>query len=103
MVQPLISRGYTVITVTHGNIPKYTVSEIVRDLYRAARFTRSHAGDYGIDPDRIGATGESSGGYLAPVGPDEPSVGLNPDNFNDLKRLLTEAQAILKREAAGKP
>jgi acetyl esterase/lipase len=65
VVEPLLSRGYTVVTVTHGGVPRYTIAEIVRDLYRAARFTRYHAADYGIDPDRIGVEGESSGGYLA--------------------------------------
>jgi dipeptidyl aminopeptidase/acylaminoacyl peptidase len=34
-------------------------------VYRAVRFTRFHAGDYGIDPNRIGVTGSSSGAYLA--------------------------------------
>ncbi|MDB5357303.1 MAG: esterase/lipase [Phycisphaerales bacterium] len=65
VLAPLLSRGYTVITVTHGAIPKYTMPEIVRDVYRAVRFTRFHARDYGIAPNRIGVTGSSSGGYLA--------------------------------------
>jgi hypothetical protein len=31
----------------------------------AVRFVRHHAGDYGIDPGRIGVVGGSSGGHLA--------------------------------------
>ena len=50
----------------------------------------------------LGMAPRRSGGYLAPVGPDEQPVGLNPDNFQDLKNLLTEAQTILKRETAAK-
>ena len=50
----------------------------------------------------VGMAPRRSGGYLAPVGPDEQPVGLNPDNFQDLKNLLTEAQTILKRETAAK-
>ena len=50
----------------------------------------------------LGMAPRRSGGYLAPVGPDEQPVGLNPDNFQELKRLLTEAQAVLKRESAAK-
>jgi hypothetical protein len=52
----------------------------------------------------VGMAPRRSGGYLAPVGPDELSVGLNPDNFREVKQHLTEAQTILKREtaAAGK-
>jgi hypothetical protein len=55
---------------------------------------------YNLNGLEIGMPPRRSGGYLAPVGPDEPSVGLNPDNFNEMKRLLVEAQAVLKREAA---
>jgi acetyl esterase/lipase len=51
--------------VVHGGLPKFTVAEAMRDVYRAVRFTRFHASDYGIDPNRIGVTGSSSGGYLA--------------------------------------
>jgi acetyl esterase/lipase len=89
VVQPLISRGYTVITVTHGSAPRYALSDIVRDLYRAVRFTRYHAGDYGIDPDRIGVTGESSGGYLAlmlaTARVEEPPLadGIDPSGVTD--------------------
>jgi hypothetical protein len=50
----------------------------------------------------VGMAPHRAGGYLAPVGPDEPSVGLNPDNFAEMKRLLTEAQAVLQREAAAR-
>jgi acetyl esterase/lipase len=62
---PLLSRGYTVVTVVHGGLPRFTVADGVRHAFRAVRFTRSHAKEYGIDPNRIGVTGSSSGGYLA--------------------------------------
>jgi hypothetical protein len=57
---------------------------------------------YNLNGLELGMAPRRMGGYLAPVGPDEQPVGLNPDNFQDLKRLLTEAQAILKRETAAK-
>jgi hypothetical protein len=50
----------------------------------------------------VGMAPHRTGGYLAPVGPDEQSVGVNPDNFQEIKRFLTEAQAVLKREAAAR-
>jgi acetyl esterase/lipase len=81
---PLLSRGYTVINIVHGGTPKYNMAEIVRDLDRAARFTRFHAHDYGFDPNRIGVTGSSSGGYLAlmlaTAGSSEPPLadGIDP-------------------------
>lgn len=54
---------------------------------------------YNLNGLEVGMAPRRSGGYLAPVGPDELSVGLNPDNFEELKRLLNDAQTILKREA----
>ncbi|HMF15013.1 MAG TPA: hypothetical protein VKE94_22005, partial [Gemmataceae bacterium] len=62
---PFLEHGYTVFLVCHGSQPKFTVSEIVADIHRSVRFIRVHAKDYGVDPDRLGITGVSSGGFLA--------------------------------------
>jgi acetyl esterase/lipase len=64
-VEPLLERGYTVFLVVHGSAPEFELREINKDIHRAVRFVRCHAGDYGIDPQRIGITGSSAGGYLA--------------------------------------
>jgi acetyl esterase/lipase len=61
---PFLDRGYTVFAVMHASQPKYTVPEIVEDAHRAVRFVRHNARKYGVDPDRIGVTGGSSGGHL---------------------------------------
>jgi acetyl esterase/lipase len=83
VLQPLLSRGYTVFTVVHGGIPKYTIPEMVREVCRAVRFTRFHSHDYGIDPGRIGVMGSSSGGYLslmlATTHPNEPPLADGTD------------------------
>ena len=65
IVAPLLRRGYTVIAVTHGSQPEFTVMEIVADLQYAVRFIRHHADEYGIAPNRFGVVGGSSGGHLA--------------------------------------
>jgi acetyl esterase/lipase len=57
--------GYTVFVVMHGSQPRYTIDEIVPQMVRAVRFVRHSAAKYGIDPDRIGDFGFSSGGHLA--------------------------------------
>jgi acetyl esterase/lipase len=54
-----------VFAVVHGSQPRYTVPEIRDDARRAVRFIRHRAKEYGIDPDRLGACGASSGGLLA--------------------------------------
>lgn len=65
MAAPLIRRGYTVFAVYHISQPTVTIMEVVEDVHRAARFVRHHADEYGIDPDRIGVSGASSGGHLS--------------------------------------
>ena len=64
-LEPLLDRGYTVFLVMHGSAPQFELREISKDIHRAVRFVRCHASDYGIDPQRIGITGGSAGGYLA--------------------------------------
>jgi len=65
IVAPLLRRGYTVFAVYHRSQPEATVTEIVDDVRRALDFVREHAQDHGVDPDRLGLMGASSGGHLA--------------------------------------
>jgi len=65
MAMELLSRGYTVFAVVHGSQPKFTIPECVADINRSVRFIRTHAEEYGIDPDRIGISGASAGGHLS--------------------------------------
>lgn len=60
-----LRQGHTLIAVSHLSQPQATVQEIVEDVHRAARFVRHHAKEYGIDPNRIGVFGGSSGGHLS--------------------------------------
>lgn len=64
-VQPLIDAGYTVCTVIHGSNPKFSLSENVQHAKWAMRYVRSHAAELDIDPEKIGATGDSAGGHLS--------------------------------------
>ena len=61
----LLKRGYTVFEVVHGSQPKFTIPEVLQDMHRAVRYIRSHAADYGVDPQRIGISGASAGGHLS--------------------------------------
>lgn len=42
----------------------YTVDHVRQDAYRAMRLVRSRAGEFGIDPNRIGMLGFSAGGAV---------------------------------------
>ena len=74
--QPLLDKGFTVITVRHGSSPKYFIPEIVADVRRAVRFVRYNAKQWGVDPERLGVMGSSAGGHLSLV------IATDPDNEN---------------------
>lgn len=72
-------QGYTTFVVVHGSQPRFQVEEIVADLNRAVRFIRSHAAEYGVDPNKLGVTGGSAGGHLSLMlatrgGPGDPNA-----------------------------
>jgi acetyl esterase/lipase len=60
-----VDGGFTVFEVVHGAQPRFKVAEIVEQVRTAVRFVRAHAGDYGIDTNRVGVSGISTGGHLA--------------------------------------
>lgn len=62
---PFIRRGYTVFAVRHISQPECLVGDIVDDMHRSIRYIRHHAANYGVDPQRIGVIGGSSGGHLS--------------------------------------
>lgn len=74
---PLLDAGYTVFAVHHGSAPLYKVPDAYNDVSRAIRHIRLHAGDYGIDPERIGVTGGSAGGHLSLM------IGLDADDGHE--------------------
>ena len=57
--------GFTVFSVVHGAAPRFKIAEIVEQVRTAVRFVHEHAADYGIDTNRVGVLGISSGGHLA--------------------------------------
>jgi acetyl esterase/lipase len=58
-------KGITVFLVSHGSKPRYKVPEIIDQLQRAIRYVRYNAKTFGVDPDRFGVMGASSGGHLS--------------------------------------
>lgn len=65
LVAPLIRDGYTVFGICHISQPAATIMDIIGQVQRGIRFIRHNAKAYGIDPNRIGVTGGSSGGHLS--------------------------------------
>ncbi len=62
--QIFLDMGYTVFVVNHRQAPRFRYPAAVEDVQRAVRFVRHHARRFGIDPNRLGGFGYSSGGHL---------------------------------------
>lgn len=65
LAQAFTSRGMTVFEVVHGSQPRFHIPDILSDLHRAVRYIRTNASTWGVDPNRIGISGASSGGHVA--------------------------------------
>jgi acetyl esterase/lipase len=64
-VKEFAEHGYVAVTVTYRLAPKYQFPAAVYDVKAAVRWIRANAAKYHVDPNRIGATGDSAGGHLA--------------------------------------
>jgi acetyl esterase/lipase len=58
-------RGFVAISPQYRFCPESPFPAQVHDVKAAVRWLRRHAGDYNVDPERIGAIGFSAGGHLA--------------------------------------
>jgi acetyl esterase/lipase len=75
-------RGYTCFSVDYRLVTadqnKYPTQ--LDDVQRAVRWIRAHADEYGVDPDRLGAVGQSAGGHLVTLlGTRDTRVNDDPD------------------------
>lgn len=64
MGKRLAEKGYVVFSLNYRLAPKNRYPAAVDDVQRAVRWLRAHADTYHLDPDHIGALGDSAGGYL---------------------------------------
>jgi acetyl esterase/lipase len=61
----LAGQGYVAVSTSYRLAPKYPFPAAIFDVKAAVRWLKANASVYQIDPDRIGVTGDSAGGYLA--------------------------------------
>ena len=59
------SRGYVCVTVNYRFLEHGPITNCIADVKCAVRWLRAHADQYNVDPDRIGAYGNSAGAHLA--------------------------------------
>ena len=94
----LATGGYTVFAVNHRSLPRFCYPASVEDVQRAVRFIRHNAKTYGIRPDRIGASGGSSGGHLVSLLGTLDGKG-NPADLDPVERESAKVQCVVARAA----
>jgi len=60
----VLSQGYALLSVEYRLSGEAIWPAQIEDCKAAVRWTRANAGEYGLDPERIGAWGSSAGGHL---------------------------------------
>ena len=93
-IKPFLDKGFTVFVVRHGDSDKFKMGEIVSDMRRAVRFIRFHAGEYGIDAERLGVWGGSAGGHLALLIGTTADIG-NKDVTEELEKTTGRVAAVV--------
>jgi acetyl esterase len=61
----LAQDGFVAFGVDYRLAPRFTYPAPVEDLQTAVIWIRAHGSEFGVDPGRLGAIGESAGGHLA--------------------------------------
>jgi acetyl esterase/lipase len=61
----LAGQGHVVMDVAYTLAPKAQLREMVADVKRAIAWIKTHAAEYGVNPERIVLVGGSAGGHLA--------------------------------------
>ena len=61
----LVDRGYAVVTADYRWSTDAIFPAQIHDVKAALRWIRAHAGEYGLDPNRVAILGPSAGGHLA--------------------------------------
>lgn len=94
-VKPLLNRGISIASVEHRLSSQAIFPAQIQDVKGAVRFLRANASSYGIDPLRIGAWGNSSGGHLAALlatsGGVTAAEGTVGGNTNQSSRVMVAA------------
>ena len=86
-----LRRGYAVAAVGYRLSGEATFPAAVSDVKAAVRWLRAHAGEYGLDPERIAAWGHSAGGNLAAMAGTSGGIaaldGPDPANAGESDRV----------------
>jgi acetyl esterase/lipase len=93
-VQNLLKAGYVIFAVAHSSQPKYVANENSTDIQRAVRFIRYNANRFGIDQNRIGIIGYSSGGHMSLMTA-LPPAQVDPKSTDPVDKESSSVQAVV--------
>jgi acetyl esterase/lipase len=89
----LLDAGFTVASLNYRMAPGHPFPAMIEDVKCAVRAFRANAGEYGIDPNRIGVWGTSAGGHLANLlGTTDEGAGFESGEYLDQS---SRVQAVL--------
>lgn len=117
IIQPVIdsalTHGYAVVSVDYRKSSEAVFPAALSDVKAAVRFVKSHAAEYGFDPEHIAVWGESAGAYLSLMTALTPEVPELNGDVTDYSELSSDVQALVSfyapvefytmYEEAGKP
>ncbi len=96
----LAQKGYVVITPTYRMIQDKPFPACLHDVKNSIRWLRAHAKKYNVDPDNIGAYGNSAGGTLVLTA----ALTKKQDGFEEegpYQNFSSELQAVVCSGAVG--
>jgi acetyl esterase/lipase len=94
-INTFVAKGYTVFAVVHGSNPKFSLLENVAQAKRAVKYIRYNAAKYGINPNKIGATGDSAGAHLSlMMGSSNTTIDYDADANDPVDKESYNVQAI---------
>ena len=102
----LARAGYVAASINYRMLPMYPFPYCIHDCKAAVRWLRLHADEYGIDPERIAAFGNSAGGHLAGLlATTRPRDGLegplNPETSSAVQAAISMYGAVDLTEYRG--
>lgn len=91
-VPALREAGYAAIAVSYRLAPQYPFPAMIKDVKCAVRFLRAHAGEFNLDPQRIGVRGASAGGHIvALLATADESAGWDVGEYADYSSRVQAA------------
>jgi len=95
MMTDYAKKGYVTVNIDYRLTGEAPFPACIEDVKCAVRWLRAHAGEYQVDPERIGAYGHSAGAHLALMLAMAPkSAGLEGDGgWNEYSSLVNAVAA----------